>query len=79
MIRSGYYLLAHLGMHEHNLQIRRALKKTLGQRGIDVSWWNFSKLIFKHLTPDLGGKASTKQFVDAVISNLEEPRPLKID
>lgn len=58
IIRSSYYLLRKLGMNNDVDRIKKALYKVLSQGTA--------------LTKDLGGNATTKEFMDAVISNLDK-------
>jgi NAD-dependent isocitrate dehydrogenase len=71
LLLSSFQMLQHIGLHKTKLRIENALIQTL-KDGI--------------VTKDLGGKASTKEFVSAIISRLEspsenefvEPQPLRI-
>lgn len=71
LLLSSFQMLQHLGLHKTKLRIEAALIQTL-KDGIK--------------TGDLGGKANTKEFTHAIISNLEpmavdelkEPTPLRI-
>jgi isocitrate dehydrogenase (NAD+) len=56
MMLAGCMMLEHLGQHAVSERVRAALKDTLEAR--------------KTVTPDVGGKARTEQYADAVIRNL---------
>ena len=56
IIRSGLLMLRHLGEHEAALKIRNALEKVYRHRD--------------KLTRDVGGKAGTSEFADAVIEEM---------
>jgi isocitrate dehydrogenase (NAD+) len=57
VIRSGLLMLRHLGEHEAALKIRNALEKVYRHRD--------------KLTRDVGGKATTSEFADAIIEAME--------
>src|SRR5438477_4561208 len=57
IIRSGLLMLRHLGEHEGALKIRNALEKVYRTRD--------------KLTRDVGGKAGTSEFADAVIEEMQ--------
>jgi isocitrate dehydrogenase (NAD+) len=57
IIRSGIMMLYHLHKDEQAERVRRALRKVIVERGIK--------------TRDLGGQASTTQFTDAIVHELE--------
>jgi isocitrate dehydrogenase (NAD+) len=57
ILRASYYMLHQIGMENEVLKIKNAIRSTLKEG--------------KTLTKDLGGNASTKQFMDAIISNLQ--------
>lgn len=71
LLLSSFQMLQHIGFHKTRLRIENALVQTL-KDGIK--------------TRDLGGNASTKEFVSAIIERLElpsedeffEPKPLRI-
>jgi isocitrate dehydrogenase (NAD+) len=56
MLLAGCMLLEHLGQHEVGGRVRDAVKRTLEARDT--------------VTPDVGGKAHTNEFADAVVRNL---------
>jgi isocitrate dehydrogenase (NAD+) len=62
VLRSGLLMLRHLGEHEAANEIRRALEKVYRAK--------------QHLTRDVGGKAGTSEFADAVIEAMQEERLL---
>jgi isocitrate dehydrogenase (NAD+) len=57
IIRSGIMMLYHLEKDEQAERVRRALRKVIVERGIK--------------TRDLGGQATTTQFTDAIVHELE--------
>jgi isocitrate dehydrogenase (NAD+) len=57
IIRSGLLMLRHLGEHEAALKIRNALEKVYRHRD--------------KLTRDVGGKAGTSEFADAIIEAMQ--------
>ncbi len=57
IIRSGIMMLYHLHKDEEAERVRRALRKVVVEKGIK--------------TRDLGGEASTTQFTDAIVHELE--------
>jgi isocitrate dehydrogenase (NAD+) len=57
IIRSGIMMLYHLQKDEQAERVRRALRKVIVERGIK--------------TRDLGGQATTTQFTDAIVHELE--------
>ncbi|MFL5444513.1 MAG: isocitrate/isopropylmalate dehydrogenase family protein [Myxococcales bacterium] len=57
IIRSGIMMLYHLHKDEQAERVRRALRKVIVERGIK--------------TRDLGGQATTTQFTDAIVHELE--------
>jgi len=71
LLLSSFQLLQHIGLNKTKFRIENALIQTL-KDGIK--------------TKDIGGKATTKEFVQGIISNLEpfiedefvEPKPLRI-
>jgi isocitrate dehydrogenase (NAD+) len=56
LMQSGILMLAHLGERDAARRLRRAIEKTYADG--------------KHLTQDVGGQATTREFTDAVIANL---------
>jgi len=56
LMQSAALMLAHLGEREAGQRLQQAIEKIYADG--------------KHLTPDVGGKASTSQFTDAVIAYL---------
>jgi len=56
LILSSVLMLIHLGELEAARRLRTAIERTYAEQ--------------KHLPPDVGGSASTREFTDAVISNL---------
>src|SRR6202171_5887290 len=59
LLRSALLMVRHLGEHEASTKIRNALER-----------------VYRHhekLTRDIGGKAGTSEFADAVIEELENP------
>src|SRR5579859_2793218 len=60
VLRSGLLMLRHLGEHDASTQIRNALERVYRHR--------------EKLTRDIGGQASTSQFADAVIEEMEKTR-----
>jgi isocitrate dehydrogenase (NAD+) len=60
IIRASYYMLRHLGMHNETELIKSALYRVLNEGSA--------------LTKDLGGSATTKQFMDALGSNLDHKK-----
>src|SRR5271166_1303077 len=59
LLRSALLMVRHLGEHEASTQIRNALER-----------------VYRHpekLTCDVGGKAGTSEFADAVIEEMEKP------
>ena len=56
VLRSALLMLNHLGMTDHHKNIDQALRKTLKDK--------------ESCTGDLGGKANTQSFADAIIKNL---------
>jgi isocitrate dehydrogenase (NAD+) len=61
LLRSGLLMLRHLGEHEAALKIRNALDQVYRHRD--------------KLTRDVGGKAGTSEFADAVIEAMESAKP----
>ncbi len=59
VIRSAAMLVAHIGQPEAAARIERAVEKALGDPA--------------HHTGDLGGKATTRDFTEAVVRGLEDP------
>src|SRR5438477_1372571 len=60
LLRSALLMVRHLGEHEASTQIRNALERVYRHR--------------EKLTRDIGGKAGTSQFADAVIEEMENAR-----
>lgn len=58
LIRSAILMLRHVGRHDVVERIRAALRRTVVDRGI--------------MTRDLGGQASTTEFTEAVVRNMDE-------
>jgi len=56
LLLSSIMMLQHMGLTEHSAQIQKAIFKTLAEG--------------KYLTGDLGGKAKTHEYADAIIKNL---------
>jgi len=63
IIRSGLLMLRHLGEHEAALKIRNALEKVYRHRD--------------KLTRDVGGKAGTSEFADAIIEEMESSKNVR--
>jgi len=63
IIRSGLLMLRHLGEHEAALKIRNALEKVYRHRD--------------KLTRDVGGKAGTSEFADAIIEEMESGKDVR--
>jgi len=63
IIRSGLLMLRHLGEHEAALKIRNGLEKVYRHRD--------------KLTRDVGGKAGTSEFADAVIEAMESSKDVQ--
>ena len=63
IIRSGLLMLRHLGEHEAALKIRNALEKVYRHRD--------------KLTRDVGGKAGTSEFADAIIEEMESSKDVQ--
>src|SRR5215510_12138823 len=59
IIRSGLLMLRHLGEMDAAEKIQAALEKTYKEKA--------------HITRDVGGTASTGEFADSVIQNMEQP------
>ncbi|MDX1503064.1 MAG: isocitrate/isopropylmalate dehydrogenase family protein [Thermoanaerobaculia bacterium] len=57
LVRSGVLMLEHLGMVDEAARVRTALLEVVGRRGIR--------------TPDVGGSASTTEFTDALVREIE--------
>ncbi|RPA85956.1 isocitrate dehydrogenase [Ascobolus immersus RN42] len=57
LLLSSIMMLQHMGLYSHAEKIQKAIFQTLAEG--------------KALTGDLGGKASTTQYTDAIISNLQ--------
>ncbi len=56
LMLSSVLMLIHLGEHEAATRLRTAIERVYAEQ--------------KHVTPDIGGRASTIEFTDAVIANL---------
>ena len=63
IIRSGLLMLRHLGEHEAALKIRNGLEKVYRHRD--------------KLTRDVGGKAGTSEFADAIIEEMESSKDVQ--
>jgi len=63
IIRSGLLMLRHLGEHEAALKIRNGLEKVYRHRD--------------KLTRDVGGKAGTSEFADAIIEEMESGKDVR--
>ena len=63
IIRSGLLMLRHLGEHEAALKIRNGLEKVYRHRD--------------KLTRDVGGKAGTSEFADAIIEEMESSKNVR--
>src|SRR5438128_9383449 len=63
IIRSGLLMLRHLGEHEAALKVRNALEKVYRHRD--------------KLTRDVGGKAGTSEFADAIIEEMESSKDVQ--
>jgi isocitrate dehydrogenase (NAD+) len=62
LMQSAALMLAHLGEREASTQLQQALEGVYGEG--------------RHLTGDVGGKASTREFTDAVIAHIGAARNL---
>jgi isocitrate dehydrogenase (NAD+) len=60
LLRSALLMVRHLGEHEASTQIRNALERVYRDRD--------------KLTRDIGGKAGTSEFADAVIEEMEKAK-----
>jgi isocitrate dehydrogenase (NAD+) len=56
LMQSAVLMLAHLGERDASARLHNAIYQTYGEA--------------RHLTGDVGGKASTTEFTDAVIGHL---------
>lgn len=59
LIKSAVYMLHHIGLTPYANMISNALHRAIAEG--------------KYLTPDVGGTATTSEFLTSIISNLEAP------
>jgi isocitrate dehydrogenase (NAD+) len=57
-MRGAVQMLAHIGEHDASKRLQKAIRAVYAEG--------------KTLTRDIGGKASTEEFADAVIANVKE-------
>ncbi|GHJ88317.1 hypothetical protein NliqN6_4719 [Naganishia liquefaciens] len=64
LLLSSLMMLRHMNLFDKAEQIEKAILGTIAEG--------------KHITGDLGGKASTQEFTDRIISKFTEPMPLEV-